>query len=91
MATDQRVEQSLAEYVIDTLEQVVEMTGGLDKAGATVVLKGLREAWAERDRMRSVLTTLEQWDMLTLDGEGHGVATADAPWARELIAKALRG
>ena len=24
----------------------------------------------------------ERWNMLMLDSEGHGVATADAPWAQ---------
>lgn len=35
------------------------------------------------------LSALEQWDMLTLNPDGTGAATADAPWARKLIAAAL--
>lgn len=41
------------------------------------------------DTVRDALTKLQTWDMLTLDAEGDGQATADAPWARGLIAKAL--
>jgi len=45
----------------------------------------------ENERLRNALAQLEQWDMLSLRPDGHGAATADAPWARDLIAKALRG
>lgn len=48
-------------------------------------------AEAENARMRAALETLQQWDMLSLAADGHGAATADAPWARALIAKALNG
>ena len=50
------------------------------------------KGWNPRIKeMQMALSMLEQWDMLTLDADGHGQATADAPWARSLIAKALRG
>ena len=49
----------------------------------------LMDAEAKIIAMRVVLRSLEQWDMLSLDEDGRGVATADAPWARTLIARAL--
>lgn len=42
-----------------------------------------------RDRLRAIFTALEHWDMLTLRPDGYGQATADAPWAREMIARGL--
>lgn len=41
-------------------------------------------------KMRAALTSLEAWDMLGLTSDGRGAITADAPWARALIADALR-
>lgn len=38
---------------------------------------------------RLALLMLQEWDMLSLGPDGHGVATADAPWAQAIIATAL--
>jgi hypothetical protein len=40
--------------------------------------------------LEGALRQLEGWDMLYLTEDGHGAATADAPWARKLISDALR-
>lgn len=45
----------------------------------------------QNGRMGDALRALEAWDMLSLDDEGRGVATADAPFMRALIADALTG
>ena len=36
-------------------------------------------------RLQAIFEALNEWDMLTLDDAGHGLSTADAPWARQLI------
>lgn len=67
--------------------------------GATGMEQDVLEHWgkpcpvhdADAARMRDALLKLKQWDMLTLDAEGHGAVTADAPWAHEVIDKALDG
>jgi hypothetical protein len=48
-----------------------------------------QRANAENERLRAALRQLAEWDMLSLRADGHGAATADAPWARALIAAAL--
>lgn len=55
-------------------------------------VSGLLDRWlqARSETMRDALIKLEQWDMLHLGPDGRGSAAADAPWARALIAKALR-
>jgi len=53
--------------------------------------KHLINARAEIGRLRAALLELQGWDMLTLTPDGKGCATADAPWARALIAEALGG
>ena len=47
------------------------------------------EARAEVGRLRAALKQLEGWDMLILAPDGSGAVTADAPWARKVIAAAL--
>lgn len=39
-------------------------------------------------RIERVLGDLAGWDMLTLNADGRGAATADAPWARSAIREA---
>lgn len=58
-------------------------------AGAMDVRNAIGRLGAEIERLRWALTTLERWDMLTLNPDGSGAATDDAPWARKLIADAL--
>lgn len=55
--------------------------------GAEWIEQRMRSAGNER--MRAALLRLEEWDMLALTADGHGAATADAPWARALIRDAL--
>jgi hypothetical protein len=40
-------------------------------------------------RVQRIGAKLAAWDMLTLDADGHGTATSDAPWARGWIAELL--
>lgn len=39
------------------------------------------------ERASQIVRLLEEWDMLWLRPDGHGGATADAPWARNLLAE----
>jgi hypothetical protein len=73
-----------------TDRELEEIEGWAD--GGSYMLRLVAEVRRSRARiakMADALHTLERWDMLTLDHDGHGVATADAPWARRLIAGAL--
>lgn len=53
------------------------------------VVRQDRRVESQNIRMRTALQRLAEWDMLTLTPDGHGAVTADAPWARKLIAEAL--
>lgn len=71
---------------------ITPMDGWTVAPGEATLCERCSQGWQPRImEMSAALAALEQWDMLTLDAEGHGQATADAPWARDLIAKALRG
>jgi hypothetical protein len=39
--------------------------------------------------MEEALLRLNEWDMLHLTPDGRGHATGDAPWARDMIGRAL--
>jgi hypothetical protein len=43
--------------------------------------------WPAPARALEIVKQLEQWDMLTLRENGFGMATADAPWALDLLAE----
>lgn len=82
VSTSERAAQKPSETALRIYGAVIE---AIEDAGFVIVTRERHE------QLVNALTALEQWDMLTLDAEGHGQATADAPWARDLIAKALRG
>lgn len=42
---------------------------------------------AALDRAEGLVAQLAGWDMLTLAADGSGVATSDAPWARERLSE----
>lgn len=74
------------EYTDDEMAQMEASVAALDDGD-------FYQSWkppSDCQRMRDALLKLEQWDMLTLDSDGHGAVTSDAPWARKLIADALR-
>lgn len=82
-------------YLIHELEylyiELAEGKAGL--AGFCPILKRavqkIEAQEEEIEKMRVALQTLAAWDMLTLDGDGKGQATQDAPWAVQMIREAL--
>lgn len=67
------------------LQQVCEVIGATP---ATVVEKANLYMWNRQIAQRA-LRQLESWDMLSLNPDGTGSATADAPYFRRVIAYAL--
>ena len=70
------------------------------KEQIATLIQNAADAQDAKVRYRDALTQLEGWDMFTLHQAAevnphdpyngwYGVATADAPWARRLIAQAL--
>lgn len=53
------------------------------------VLQEVEGKFADLRRAHEVLLRLNEWDMLSLDHNGRGAATGDAPWARDIIGRAL--